>query len=178
MAKSFLKSVEPNRPREISVDWPFPVDGETPKVKMRVLGSHEAEAAYLETCDYFKGLKDAKGKARAVDMSDPAFQHREKASLVWRAFSSDGNPIAEDVAELAAQPIEVVSALCAQWQAFQSDVTAHPVTKPQMDFLIAELKKNTQAVPLTALPLSWLIALITTLASPPQDSTPDSSDGS
>jgi hypothetical protein len=73
--------------------WPFPVEGggEAPMMKVRVLGQNEAEAAYLATVDHFKGHKPA------VPFTDPAFTMRERAEMVFRAYSVDGDPLAEDV---------------------------------------------------------------------------------
>ncbi len=163
--KSFLRRVEPSRARTREIDWPFPVEGDRPRVKMRVLGSTEMEAAYLAVVDYFKAKK------LKVAVDDVAFIKRERVELVLRAFSADGEPIADTADELAAEPPEVIGTLYREWDAFQTDVTAAPMNKGEMDALVEALKKNTQAVPLHALPLSWLIELISTLASQPVTST-------
>jgi hypothetical protein len=159
MAKSFLERIQPSRQRWKMVRWPFPVEGggEAPMMKVRVLGQNEAEAAYLATVDHFKGHKPA------VPFTDPAFTMRERAEMVFRAYSVDGDPLAEDVNELAQQPIAVIDELHTTWLQFQADVSATPHTSKDMDALVELLKKNMGAAALSGLPSTWLIGLITTL---------------
>lgn len=167
MAKSFLERVQPSRQRWKMIDWPFPVEGgERFKVKVRVLGMDEAEQAYLATVDHFKARKPP------VPVSDPAFALRERAEMVFRAYSVDGEPLAADVEELTKQPLSLIDELHTTWLQFQSDVCAVPTNGKDMDALVEMLKKNTGAEILSALPSSWLIALITTLASLLPPSTP------
>jgi hypothetical protein len=162
MRKSFLQRVQPSRQRWKMVDWPFPVadDEARPQLKVRVLGQNEAEAAHLATVDYF-----AKAK-KAVRFTDPAFNMRERAELVWRAYAdADGDPIAADVNELVGQPLALIDELHTAWVQFQNDVCAVPHTAKEMDALVDLLKKNMDADRLSALPSSWLIGLVRTLAS-------------
>lgn len=160
MAKSFLERVQPSRQRWKMIDWPYPVDGDEKfKVKVRVLGMDEAEQAYLATVDHFKARKPL------VSVQDPAFALRERAELVFRAYSVDSEPLAADVDELTKQPLALVDELHTTWLQFQSDVCAVPTNDKDMDALVELLKKNTSAEVLGGLPSSWLIALITTLAS-------------
>lgn len=167
MAKSFLERVQPSRQRWKMIEWPFPVEGdERPKLKLRVLGSNEAEEAYLAAVDHFKASK------RKLDVDDPAFVLRERAETVFRAYSVDGDPIAADVDELAQQPLQIVNELHTTWRQFQTDVCAAPYTSKDMDALVELLKKNMGAEVLNALPSSWLTALITTLAAQLPPSTP------
>jgi hypothetical protein len=171
--KSFLERVQPSRERSKLVDWPFPVEGgeEPPKVKVRVLGFDELEAARLATMDHFKALK------RNVSDEENVFLAHENAEIVFRAYSVDGEPLAADVAELTAQPLRLIAELHATWSAYQADVTAAPMTAKQMDAFVEMLKKNTGADLLRALPSSWLIGLITTLASRLSASTPANEHG-
>jgi hypothetical protein len=171
VAKSFLKSIEPSRQRWKMVDWPFPVEGEKPRVKMRVLGQAECEAAYLATVDHFKKQK------KSIDVRDPAFALRERAEIVFRAFSADDKPIADDVDELLAEPSSLIEELNNTYSQFYGDGAATPYTSKDMDALVELLKKNTPVALLSALPSSWLIGLITTLASPPVTSTQASEGG-
>lgn len=172
MAKSFLERVQPSRQRWKLIDWPFPVeDGEKPKVKLRALGQDESEAAYLAAVDHFKAKK------RTISVTDPAFAMREHAETVFRAYTVDGEPLAADVEELTKQPIDVVEELYATYRQFKADVCAVPATDKQMDELVEYLKKSSDTVILSALSSSWLIALITTLASRLPDSTPGNEHG-
>jgi hypothetical protein len=158
MAKSFLERVQPSRQRWKMIDWPFPVEGgEQFKVKLRVLTMQESEEAYLATMDHFK--------VRKLSGSDPAFALRERAELVFRAYSIEGNPLADDVEELVKQPLSIIDELHSTWRQFQADVCAVPTSGADMDALVELLKKKVDAALLSALPSSWLIALITTLAS-------------
>lgn len=172
MAKSFLERVQPNRQRWKLIEWPFAIDGEErPKVKLRVLGQNETEAAYLAAVDYFKQSK------RTLPVTDPAFALRERAELVFRAYSIDNEPLSVDVDELTEQPMAMIDELHTTWTQFQNDVCAVPHSAKEMDALVDLLKKNMDADRLSALPSSWLIALIRTLASQLVSSTPDSERG-
>lgn len=171
MGKSFLKSVEPSRQRWKLIDWPFPVEGERPKVKVRVLGQNECEAAYLAAKDHFK-----KHKA-IVDIKDPAFALRERAEIVFRAYSKDGEPIAADVDELLEQPSSLIEELNTTYAQFYADVAATPYTSADMDALVELLKKKVPAEVLIALPSSWLIGCISSMANQLAPSTLDKSDG-
>lgn len=166
MAKSFLERIQPSRQRWKMVEWPFPVEGERPQVRLRVLGQDEVEQAYLATCDHFKGIK------RKVEVGDVAFAAREHAEIVWRAYSIDGDPLAADAAEMAKQPKTVLDVLYATYSQFHADVAAMPHTAEDMDGLVDLLKKNMDADLLSALPSSWLIELVRTLASQLVSSTP------
>ncbi len=159
---SFIDRVQPNRSRSKLVDWLFPVegDGEQPKVRIKVLGQDQMEAANLEAVDHFRGLKIK------VATTDDVFVARERVCLVWRAYEDpDGEPLATSSEELAKQPGEFIAPLYAEWSKYQSEVAARPLKQAHMDELIEGLKKNTLVDLLPALPSSWLIALITTLAS-------------
>jgi hypothetical protein len=177
LAKAFLKRIEPNRPREKVIDWPFPVEGETPKLTMRVLGFDEIEASHLAAQDHFKSLKDGKGTKRNVAEDDQAFLAREALEKVWRAFKSEGEPIADDVDELAKQPISVILELHSQWQSFQADVAATPLNRAEMDALIEAMKKKIQPEALRGFASSWLISLCLTMASQLADLTKENSPG-
>lgn len=173
MAKkpSFLERVQPNRPRTKLIDLPFET-AEPVKVRVRVLGVDALEAANLETVDHFR---DKKAK---VAQSDDAFVIRERVGLVWRAYETeDGEPLAPTVDELAEQPSEIIAPLYQEWARFQAEVTTRPIKQSELDELIADLKKNSHADRLAALPSTWLIALITTLASQHADSTTASERG-
>lgn len=142
------------------IDWPFAVEGEERfKVKLRVLGSNEAEAAYLATVDYFKSKK------LKLDATDAVFALRERAEIVFRAYSADGEALAGDVEELVKQPLAILEDLYATYRQFQSDVCAVPHSSKDMEALVEHLKKNGSAEALSALPSSWLTALITFMAS-------------
>jgi hypothetical protein len=172
VGKSFLDRVQPNRQRWKLVAWPFPVEGEAPKLKVRVLGQNEAEAAYLGTIDHFKGRKPE------IKFTDPLFVARERAEVVWRSYTdTDGEPIAEDVDELTKQPLAIIDELHTTWSQFQSDVAAPVPSAKEMDALVEGLKKNIPAGLLSGLPSTWLIGLITTLASQLAPSTTASGDG-
>lgn len=160
MAKkpSFLERVQPSRERTRLIDWPFETD-EPVKVRMRVLGASELEAAHFEAMDHFKDDK------RKVAPTDQAFLIREQIALVWRAFETeDGEKIALDTNELASQQWEILSALYSAWSRFQDEITVRPMTQEQLDTWIDGLKKNTLVDLLPGLPSSWLIKLISTLA--------------
>ncbi len=166
MGKSFIKRVSPSRSRNRVIDWPFDVEGgEVPKVRMTVLGADKLEMANLEAVDHFAKLK------KKVAHTDDAFVARERTALVFHAFevkTEDGwEPLADDVDELAGEASEVIIALYTEWSKLQSEVTQRPMTAKQMETLIEELKKNTHAEILHALPSSWLIELVRTLANPP-----------
>lgn len=173
MAKSsFLERVQPSRARSRLIDWPFET-AEPVKVRMRVLGVDALEAANLEAVDHFKALK------AKVAQSEDAFVMRERVGLIWRAFETeDGEPIAESADELGKQPSELLAPLYAEWSRFQAEIAARPMKQEQLDELIEGLKKNTLGEVLPALPSSWLIKLITTLASQLVASTTASGHGS
>jgi hypothetical protein len=164
--KSFLARIEPSRQRWKLIDWPFPVEGDRPKVKVRILGQHECEEAYFAAQDHFKDRKPP------ISIKDPAFALRERAEIVFRAFSVDGEPLADDVDELLEQPQSVIDELNSTYAQFYADVAATPYTSKDMAALVELLKKSIPADLLSALPSSWLIGLITTLASQPAPSTP------
>lgn len=161
MAKkqSFLDRVQPNRAREKLIDWPFET-AEPVKVRMRVLGADELEAAHFEAHDHFKDIK------RKVSATDQAFVIYEQICLVWRAFETeDGELLAESSAELAKNAMEFTTPLYREWSRFQDAITVRPMSQEQLDTWIEGLKKNTLADLLPALPSNWLIRLCTTLAS-------------
>ncbi len=171
---SFIDRVQPNRSRSKLVDWLFPVegDGPPPKLRLKVLGQDQMEAANLEAVDHFRSLKVK------VSGTDDVFVARERVCLVWRAYEDpDGEPLAATSEELAKQPGEVIAPLYAEWSKYQSEVAAHPLKQAQMDELIEGLKKNTLADLLPALPTSWLIKLCITLASQLAASTTESKPG-
>lgn len=165
MAKSFLDRVSPSRARSKVIDWPFLVEGgETPKVRVRVLGFDKMEAANLEAVDHFAKLA-GKGKSK-VSHTEGVFLVRERVALVWHAFTTlEGEPLAYDVDELAQEADGVLSSLYEIWNSFQAEVTTRPMTAAQMTAFIDELKKNTHSEVLTALPSAWLIELLRGLAS-------------
>lgn len=172
MAKAFLKRIQPSRDRSKPVDWPFPVEGERPKVKVRVLSQTEVEAAHLATIDHFKARKPA------VSVLDIPFAARERAEVVFRAYSQDGEPLARDTDELVDELTkEAVSELYNTWSQFQVDVTAAPHTSEEMDELVEYLKKSGDPARLSGFPSTWLIELITTLASRLSSSTPANEHG-
>jgi hypothetical protein len=162
---TFLARVQPSRQRWKKVRWPFQIEGESgpddrPWLKVRVLGQNEAEEAYLATVDHFKGRKPA------VSVTDPAFAMRERVEMVFRAYEAadlSEQKLAENVDELAEQPIALIDELHTTWIQFQADVCAVPVTSKDMEALVELLKKNMDAAVLSALPSSWQTALITTL---------------
>lgn len=173
MAKkqSFLDRVQPNRARTKLVDWPFET-AEPVKVRMRVLGCDELEAANLEAAAHFRDIK------AKIAQTEDAFVIRERVGLVWRAYQSeDGEPLTEDAAEMASWPSEIVSPLYAEWSRFQGEVTARPMKQSELDELVDGLKKNTLVEVLPALPSTWLIKLITTLAAQLAASTTASGSG-
>lgn len=179
MARSFLSRVSPSRSRTKVIDWPFPVEGETPKIRLSVLGADKLEAANLDALDHFANR--GKGKEKVGATSD-AFLARERTALVWHAVQAQDDagvwkPIAESVDELAEEPSEVITALYQEWSQFQADTTARPMTEAQMVAFIEELKKNTLAVPLSGFPSSWLIELVTGLVSQLRNSTTASEPG-
>ena len=170
--KPFLDRVQPNRARTKLLAWPFPVDGEPPKVRVKVLGAHELEAAYLSAVDHFKAIK-----AKVVP-TDGAFVAREHVELVWRAYADeDGEPLALSGDEMATQPPEVISELYREWSQFQDEVAARPLNQAALDELIESLKKKPQPDLLSALPSIWLRQLITGLAGPHENSTPANEHG-
>ena len=173
MAKSFLARVQPSRQRWKLVDWPFPMDEgeERPKVKVSVLSLSELESAHLATIDFFRRIK------KTVTDEDTVFRTHEIAEVVFRAYSVDGESLAGDVAELMEQPLAIINELHTTWLHFQRDATAAPMTSNDMDAFVDLLKKNMGADLLSALPSSWLIALITTLVSRLPDSTSSSEPG-
>lgn len=172
MAKSFLKRIDPVRQRWKHVRWPFPVEGESspddrPMLKLRVLGFNELEAAHLATLDHFKDRKPP------LKTDDEAFLGRERAELIFRAYSDEGGaPIADDVDELAEEPAEILYELHATRAQFQADVAAAPYTSKQMDAFVEHLKKNAGLDLLPVLSSNTLIGLITTLVSPQVASIP------
>jgi hypothetical protein len=160
--QSFIERFALNRPRSKTIHWPFAVnEGETrPRVRLRVLGTHELEAAYLATRDYF-----AAGKKK-VAPNDAAFVVREHVELVWIAFADDdGQPLAPSASDLAKEPSELLEPLYAQWSTFQSEVAGAELKQEDLDGLIDELKKNTQGDLLAALPSTWLRSLLRTSVS-------------
>jgi hypothetical protein len=181
VGRSFLSRVSPSRSRTKVIDWPFPVEGETPKIRLSVLGADKLEAATLEAVDHFAALRKKKGIEK-VGQQDVAFIARERIALVWHAVqaqSDDGKwePLAASVDDLAAEPSEVLTELYQEWSQLQADVTVRPMTGAQMTAYIAELKKNSQGVPLSGFPSSWLIELVRTLASQHANSTTASEPG-
>jgi hypothetical protein len=174
VAKSFLKRISPFRDKSKFIDWPFPVDGDDkPKIKMRVLAQNDIEQAYFATVDYFKGRKPA------VSVEDVAFAARERAELVFLAYSADGAPLDEDTDELVSElGKEAISELYATWSQFQADTTGAPATAKEMDLYVEYLKKSGDATLLTALSSSKLLSLISTLANRLNSSTPASEHGS
>lgn len=160
MAKvSFIERIQPSRARSKLIDWPFET-AEPVKVRMRVLGADELEAANIEAADHFRALK------AKVAQTDDAFVARERIGLLWRAFETDdGDKLAADSEELARQPQEVLGPLYSEWSRFQAEVTVRPMKQEELDAFVDALKKNTLGGALDALPSSWLIALATTLAS-------------
>lgn len=186
MAKSFLERVHPSRQRWKVIDWPFPVEGERPKVKLRVLGENEDEAAYLATVDYFKALK------RTLKSDDSAFLARLHVEVTWRAWSArpeemheaefvkdgrTGEPLTQTAEMLAAYPLPIIQELYFTYVQFKGDVAASPATEAQYEALIEQLKKNIPVDQLRDLPSSWLIGLITTLVNRLRSSTPANEPG-
>jgi hypothetical protein len=168
VAKSFLKRINPATPRMKMIEWPFPVeDEERPKVKLRVLGLNELEAAHLATIAHFKDRKPP------VRDDSSVFVSRERAELIFRAYSDeDGKPLADDADEMMEQPPEVLMELHLTRMQFQADAAAAPHTPAEMDALVDHLKKNMDARLLSDFPSTWLIELITTLAGQLPPSTP------
>jgi hypothetical protein len=174
VGRSFLSRVSPSRSRTKVIDWPFPVEGETPKIRLSVLGADKLEAANLDAVDHFAALR--KKGSEKVGPRDDAFIARERIALVWHAVQAqDENgkwePLAPSVDDLAAEPSEVITELYQEWSQLQADVTVRPMTAAQMTAYIEELKKNSQGVPLSGFPSSWLIELVRTLASQHANST-------
>ncbi len=169
---SFLDRVQPNRMRSKLITWPFAVEGEPPRVRVKVLGANELEAANLATVDYFKNQK------KAVKSTDGAFVAREHVELVWRAFSDeDGQRLAETAADMAKEPSEIIMPLYNEWTAFQSEVSSRPLKQSELDELIEALKKNTLGDLLDVLPSIWLRQLLLTLAAQHVSSITESSPG-
>jgi hypothetical protein len=172
VAKSFLKRISPNQPRTKMVDWPFPFEGdERPKLELRVLGLNDIEAANLAAIEHFKSKKVP------VREDSSVFVARERAECIYRAYLVDGKPLADDVDELAEQPPEVLMDLHLTRMQFQADAAAAPHTPQEMDDFVELLKKNTDARLLSGFPSTWLIELITTLASRLSSSTPANEHG-
>jgi hypothetical protein len=171
--KAFLKRIQPARERWKLLEWPFAVDGEDrPKVKMCVLSQTEAEAAHLATIDHFKARKPA------VSVLDLPFAARERAEIVFRAYSDEGEALARNVDELTDElSKDAILELYNTWSQFQSDVTAAPHTSQEMDELVEYLKKSGDPARLSGFPSTWLIGLITTLASRLSSSTPANEHG-
>ena len=89
---SCIDRVQPNRMRSKLISWPFPVDdGETPKVRLKVLGAHELEAAHLATADYFKGLKSkvATTDGAFIALSASEVDEMRAASFTARNMAAD-----------------------------------------------------------------------------------------
>jgi hypothetical protein len=180
VGRSFLSRVSPSRSRTKVIDWPFPVEGETPKIRLSVLGADKLEAATLDAVDHFAALRK-KGKEK-VGQQDVAFIARERTALVWHAVAAQGDdgkwePIAASVDDLATEPSEVITELFQEWSQLQADVTVRPMTAEQMKAYIEELKKNIHSVPLSGFPSNWLIELVRTLASQHVNSTTASEPG-
>jgi hypothetical protein len=175
VGRSFLSRVSPSRSRTKVIDWPFPVEeGETPKIRLSVLGADKLEAATLEAVDHFAALRK-KGQEK-VGQQDVAFIARERIALVWHAVQAQGDdgkwePIAASVDDLAQEADSVITELYQEWSQLQADVTVRPMTAAQMKAYIEELKKNIHSVPLNAFPSNWLIELVRTLASQQSNST-------
>ena len=169
---SFIDRVQPSKARSKLIDWPFLVDGETPRVRMKVLWQDLMEAATIEAMDYFRAQK------KKIEEKDSVFIARERVCLLWRAFEDeDGQPLAPSSEALALVPQEILAPLYGEWSRFQSDVATRPLTQKHMDELVEGLKKNTLGDLLHALPLSWLTALCITLASQLAASTTESAPG-
>lgn len=175
MPKAFLKRIQPLRQRWKMVEWPFPLEAaegeERPKLKLRALSLAEFEAAHLSTMDHFKSRKPP------IREEDSAYLARLNAELVFRAYSVDGETIAESVDDLADEPIGIIDELHRTRRQFQEDVTAAPMTPAQMDALIDHLKKNMDVGLLFELPSIWLTELAITLASRLPSSMPASERG-
>lgn len=168
--KSFIDRVQPSKARSKLIDWPFLVEGDdvAPKVRMKVLGQDQLEAANIEAADYFRDIKATK-----VTEKNEVFVSRERICLVWRAYEDeDGEPLAATSEELGKMTDNMITLLYSEWSRFQADVATRPLTQKQMDELVDGLKKNTLGDLLHALPSSWLTALCTTLASQLPGSTP------
>lgn len=177
MAKgSFIDRVQPHRSRSKLIVCPFQVEGdaEPPKIRVKVLGQDALESAYLATSDHFRGLK----RKHNVAVDDSAFVQREHVEIVWRAYEDpDGAALAESAEDLAKQPSEIIAPLYASWSAFQAEVTIRPLKQSELEELVDGLKKNTLSDLLPALPSTWLIELVATLASQLAASTPASPPG-
>lgn len=170
--KSFLDRVSPNRARSKLIAWPFPAEGEAPKVRIKVLGAHELEAAHLATVAYFRGRK------LKVASSDGAFVAREHVELVWLAYADEeGQPLTPTAEDLAREPAEIIAELYAEWSGFQGELVARQLSQSELDGLIDELKKNTPQGLLGALPSIWLRQLITGLVAQPAASITESEPG-
>lgn len=178
MAKrSFIDEVSPNRPRQRPIDWPL---GGGRKVLVRILGDDEIESAYFAARDHFDAMKvrvNGKDVKRAVDIKDPAFVNRERVELVYRAFRAideDGTQtddhIAASAAELAKYSDRIIDSLYLAWAEYQKESQAKPVDEAAVREIIDALKKNTPAGAYSALPSSWLIAVITGLVEESQAS--------
>lgn len=168
MARSFIARTSPSRSRERVIDWPFPVERDVPKIRLRVLGLDAMERANLDTVDHFAKLRK-KGEEKVAPTSD-VFLVRERIALVFYAVEArdeDGKwgPIADSIDELAKEPDAVITTLYQEWSQLQAEATVRPMTQAQHDLFVEELKKNTRSVPLEGLPSSWLIELCRTLAS-------------
>jgi hypothetical protein len=175
VGRSFLSRVSPSRSRTKVIDWPFPVEGETPKIRLSVLGADKLEAANLDAVDHFAALRKKKGTEK-VGPHDDVFIARERTALVWHAVQAqddDGKwaPLADSIDDLAGEPSEVITALFQEWSHLQAEVTVRPMNAAQMTAFIEELKKNTRSVLLDGLPSTWLIELVRTLASQHANST-------
>lgn len=184
MAKrSFIEDASPNRPQKRPIPWPL---GGARKVLVRVLGDDELEQSYFAARDHFDALKIKVGGKlvkRNVDIKDPAFTNRERVENVWRAFRAideDGtetdDPIAPSAAELAKYPDRMIDALYVAWLEYQNEAAAKPVDDEAVKAIIEDLKKNIPVGAYSALPSSWLIAVITGLvAELPPSQTPNGS---
>jgi hypothetical protein len=161
MARSFLERMQPKAERAKLVKWAFPTpEGDTPLVRLRILGGDEIEQAQLEVDEFYR-----KGKVK-LDREMPAYEARLRAALTWRAYETpEGDRLTPSAEEFFTYPIEVIGELYAEWKRYQEEITVRPMKAAEMDELIAELKKNTRMDLLSALPSTWLIALTTTLVS-------------
>lgn len=176
MAKrSFIDEASPNLPTKRVIPWPM---GGPRKVVVRALGDDVIEQAYFAAKDHFKAKKIK------VDFTDPGFTSRERVEIVFRAFAAvdeDGTEtdetIAASVDALAKYPKELINTLHAAWFDYQREANALPVNDTTVSAIIEDLKKNTPAEAYSALPSTWLIAVITGLVAPHLSSPTENGSG-
>jgi hypothetical protein len=174
---SFLKTATSNIPKSKVILWPLPSDDPERKVRIKILGCRLLEKAHVLAEDYFKEQVKKGNMAEPPDEDSDVFRQKERCAQVYLAYETlgdDPQPIADDAGEVFDFPPEIVGPLVREWNAFQSSITARPMSKEDKEAYIEELKKNYRSEILAVLPLTWLIELSSSLASRLASLTPPS----